>query len=215
MALLQILEFPDPRLRTRAQSVTQIDAALRTLIDDMFETMYAAPGIGLAATQVKDGRPLPQDPAWRDRMAALEIEIDAVEMNELSFYSSLKTGEAPGLMASVVKMRGTEVGQKVTELAVEAVANYAQPFTELRNFESNIVPVGGEYVDDAAVTTAVKSKFVEAKTVDASSIHVETLQGEVMLSGFAKNATEKADAERLAREVKGVKRVKNEIAIRN
>lgn len=73
----------------------------------------------------------------------------------------------------------------------------------------------GEYVDDAAVTTAVKSKFVEAKTVDASSIHVETLQGEVMLSGFAKSATEKADAERLARDVKGVKRVKNEIAIRN
>jgi peptide deformylase len=52
MALLQILEFPDPRLRTKAQPVTQVDAALRTLVDDMFETMYAAPGIGLAATQV-------------------------------------------------------------------------------------------------------------------------------------------------------------------
>jgi peptide deformylase len=52
MALLQILEFPDPRLRNRAQPVTQVDAALRTLIDDMLETMYAAPGIGLAATQV-------------------------------------------------------------------------------------------------------------------------------------------------------------------
>jgi peptide deformylase len=52
MALLQILEFPDPRLRTRAQSVTQVDTALRKLVDDMFETMYAAPGIGLAATQV-------------------------------------------------------------------------------------------------------------------------------------------------------------------
>jgi peptide deformylase len=52
MALLQILEFPDPRLRTRAQPVTEVDASLRTLIDDMFETMYAAPGIGLAATQV-------------------------------------------------------------------------------------------------------------------------------------------------------------------
>jgi peptide deformylase len=52
MALLQILEFPDPRLRTRAQPVTQVDATLRTLVDDMFETMYAAPGIGLAATQV-------------------------------------------------------------------------------------------------------------------------------------------------------------------
>jgi peptide deformylase len=52
MALLQILEFPDPRLRTRAQPVTQVDASLRKLVDDLFETMYSAPGIGLAATQV-------------------------------------------------------------------------------------------------------------------------------------------------------------------
>jgi peptide deformylase len=52
MALRTILEYPDPRLRTRAQPVTTFDAALGALIDDMFETMYAAPGIGLAATQV-------------------------------------------------------------------------------------------------------------------------------------------------------------------
>jgi len=52
MALLEILEFPDPRLRTRAAPVTRFDAALGQLIDDMFETMYAAPGIGLAASQV-------------------------------------------------------------------------------------------------------------------------------------------------------------------
>ena len=52
MALLRILEFPDPRLRTRAVPVAQFDAALRQLVADMLETMYAAPGIGLAATQV-------------------------------------------------------------------------------------------------------------------------------------------------------------------
>jgi peptide deformylase len=52
MALRTILEYPDPRLRTRAQPVIQFDAELRQLVDDMFETMYAAPGIGLAATQV-------------------------------------------------------------------------------------------------------------------------------------------------------------------
>ncbi len=52
MALRTILEFPDPRLRTRAQPVTRFDAELGRLIDDMFETMYAAPGIGLAATQI-------------------------------------------------------------------------------------------------------------------------------------------------------------------
>jgi peptide deformylase len=52
MAILNILEFPDPRLRTLAKPVAVVDDALRQLIDDMFETMYAAPGIGLAATQV-------------------------------------------------------------------------------------------------------------------------------------------------------------------
>lgn len=52
MAILNILEFPDSRLRTIAKPVTVVDDALRLLIDDMFETMYDAPGIGLAATQV-------------------------------------------------------------------------------------------------------------------------------------------------------------------
>jgi peptide deformylase len=52
MSLLPIVEFPDPRLRTKAQPVTVFDAALKQLVADMFETMYAAPGIGLAATQV-------------------------------------------------------------------------------------------------------------------------------------------------------------------
>lgn len=52
MALLNILHFPDPKLRTVAQPVTVFDAELRQLVRDMFETMYEAPGIGLAATQV-------------------------------------------------------------------------------------------------------------------------------------------------------------------
>ena len=52
MSQLTILEYPDPRLRTKAQPVVVFDAALQTLIDAMFETMYSAPGIGLAATQV-------------------------------------------------------------------------------------------------------------------------------------------------------------------
>jgi peptide deformylase len=52
MAVRTILEFPDPRLRTRAQPVKRFDAALSALIEDLLETMYAAPGIGLAATQV-------------------------------------------------------------------------------------------------------------------------------------------------------------------
>jgi peptide deformylase len=52
MARLPILEYPDPRLRTRARAVTEFDTALSRLVDDMLDTMYAARGIGLAATQV-------------------------------------------------------------------------------------------------------------------------------------------------------------------
>jgi hyperosmotically inducible protein len=72
----------------------------------------------------------------------------------------------------------------------------------------------GAYVDDATITTQIKSRFVENKDVDASSIRVETLNGTVMLSGFAKSATEKATAETIAQKVNGVRSVKNEIAVR-
>ena len=70
------------------------------------------------------------------------------------------------------------------------------------------------YVDDAAITTAVKAKFVDDKTVSASSISVETLNGTVQLSGFAKSTAEKAQAEAIARGVRNVRAVRNDIAVR-
>jgi peptide deformylase len=63
MAQLAILEYPDPRLRTKAAPVTRFDAALKQQIADMLETMYAAPGIGLAATQVD----------WHHRLLVIDI----------------------------------------------------------------------------------------------------------------------------------------------
>lgn len=72
----------------------------------------------------------------------------------------------------------------------------------------------GAYVDDAAITTKIKARFIDNKDVDTLSIKVETLNGTVMLSGFAKSANEKATAEVLARKVEGVRAVKNEIAVR-
>jgi len=56
MAILDILHFPDPSLRKKAHPVTDVDDSVRTLVSDMFETMYEAPGIGLAAIQVNDPR---------------------------------------------------------------------------------------------------------------------------------------------------------------
>jgi osmotically-inducible protein OsmY len=72
----------------------------------------------------------------------------------------------------------------------------------------------GAYVDDAAITTSVKARFVDNRDVDAASIKVETLNGTVMLSGFAKNNLERGTAERIARDVSGVRSVRNEIAVR-
>jgi osmotically-inducible protein OsmY len=72
----------------------------------------------------------------------------------------------------------------------------------------------GSYVDDAGITTLVKARMAESKLVSATSISVETLNGTVMLSGFAVSATEKSAAENIARGVNNVKLVKNEIAIR-
>ncbi|MES1941181.1 peptide deformylase [Salinisphaera sp. T5B8] len=56
MAILEILHFPDPRLRERTEPITVFDDALSRFIDDMFDTMYDAPGVGLASTQVGDTR---------------------------------------------------------------------------------------------------------------------------------------------------------------
>ncbi|MHB1198680.1 MAG: BON domain-containing protein [Polaromonas sp.] len=72
----------------------------------------------------------------------------------------------------------------------------------------------GAYVDDAAITTAVKAKLLADKTVSGTSISVETLNGTVQLSGFAKSTAEKTQAGNIARDVKNVKAVRNDIVVR-
>lgn len=72
----------------------------------------------------------------------------------------------------------------------------------------------GAYIDDATITTAVKARFVDSTQVDAGAISVETLEGTVMLSGFAKSQAERDAAESIARATKGVKSVKNQLVVR-
>lgn len=106
MALLPILEFPDPRLRTVAKPVEVFDDALRTKVADMFETMYDAPGIGLAATQVDFHRRVIVIDVSEDKSEPLvfinpEIEILDQEMSQydegcLSVPGFFETVERPG-----------------------------------------------------------------------------------------------------------------------
>ena len=98
--------------------------------------------------------------------------------------------------------------QLTSILAVLAIAT-ASGCAVTRGQES-----AGAYIDDAAITTSVKASFVENKDVDATSIKVETLNGTVMLSGFAKNQTERMAAEDIAAKVKGVKSVRNQLVIK-
>lgn len=72
----------------------------------------------------------------------------------------------------------------------------------------------GAYVDDTVITSGVKARFIDNPNVDAASIKVETLNGTVLLSGFAKSTLERNSAEGLARTVAGVRQVRNEIAVR-
>ncbi len=72
----------------------------------------------------------------------------------------------------------------------------------------------GAYVDDAAITTAVKARFIDSKAVDANAISVETMKGTVMLTGFANSSNEKNTAESLTWKVNGVRAVRNEVLVR-
>jgi alkylation response protein AidB-like acyl-CoA dehydrogenase len=87
------------------------------------------------------------DIAWREKLARTDIEISGLEMFEQEFYSRLASGQNPGPLSSMIKLRGTEVMQQVQEFAVEAAANYAMPFPEQRTWNSNVEPIGPEGVD--------------------------------------------------------------------
>ncbi len=73
----------------------------------------------------------------------------------------------------------------------------------------------GAFVDDTTITTQIKARMAKDPMVAAVSISVETLKGEVQLSGFAKSSAERTQAEVIARDVNGVKRVRNDIVVRN
>lgn len=119
MARLTILEYPDPRLRTRAVPVTRFDAVLGQLIDDLFETMYAAPGIGLAATQVDVHQRLIVVDVSKDQSGPLVLinpEIiarDGVEITEEGCLS------VPGIYDEV---------ERADRVTVRALDRHGAPF---------------------------------------------------------------------------------------
>jgi len=101
MALRTILEFPDPRLRTRASPVTRFDTELGRLIDDMFESMYAAPGIGLAATQVDVHKRVIVIDVSKDKTAPLHIVNPQILTREGTAQTEEGCLSVPGIYEDV------------------------------------------------------------------------------------------------------------------
>ncbi len=127
MSKLNILEYPDPRLRTVAAPVSQFDARLQQLIDDMTETMYAARGIGLAATQVdqhlrllvmdvseaRDHLQVFINPELQDRSGTLRSEEGCLSVPEI--YAEVKRAERVSVRAQ--NARGEHFEQQLEGLA--------------------------------------------------------------------------------------------------
>jgi alkylation response protein AidB-like acyl-CoA dehydrogenase len=88
-----------------------------------------------AASQVKDGKPLTQDPRFRDRLTRLEVELMALQITNLRFLDQLRGGKPPGAEISMLKIRGTEIQQMLTELMMQAVGPLAQPFRPVADYD--------------------------------------------------------------------------------
>ncbi|MFZ2314880.1 MAG: peptide deformylase [Gammaproteobacteria bacterium] len=126
MALLDILQYPDPRLRTKAAPVAHVDAALRGQVDDMYETMYAAKGVGLAATQVNIHLRLFTMDVSENRdqpMCIVNPEIISQEGEVYEGEGCLSVDSAFDKVkrAAKVTMRGTDLDGKPVELKAEGL----------------------------------------------------------------------------------------------
>ncbi len=120
MALLEILEYPDPRLRTKAAPVADVDERVRAIVNDMFETMYAAPGIGLAATQVN----------VHERIITIDVSEDKSE--PLVFINpeiTVLEGEPETMQEGCLSVPGFyEDVTRIEHCLVKAIDRHGNPF---------------------------------------------------------------------------------------
>ncbi len=120
MALLDILEFPDSRLRTKAKPVQDVDGRIAQLSDDMLETMYAAPGIGLAASQVNVHQRLIVIDVSEDKSSPLVLINPEIVARDGEIETSEGCLSIPGFYEPV---------DRSLEITVEAIDREGNPFS--------------------------------------------------------------------------------------
>ncbi len=105
----------------------------------------------IARAETDNGRPLIEDSSFRDKLADLDIQVTALEFTELRALSTMAVGGAPGPEVSFLKIRGSEIQQRITELAVEAVGYYAMPYQPSLLWQgANEEPIGPAYAHQSA-----------------------------------------------------------------
>ena len=123
-----------------------------------------------AAERSDNGEKLSDDPAFARKIAETDVEVTAVEYTEHRIMSQLSNGQNPGAAASMIKLRGSDTNQKITELGMEAIAYYAEPHVlEARNWGSNVPPVG----PDHALMVMPKYLNTRAQTIFGGSNEVQ------------------------------------------
>lgn len=106
----------------------------------------------IARTEFSNGASLWDDTDFRSNISDISIQLTALEYTELRTLASESAGKGPGPEASLLKVRGTEIGQRIDELIVEATGYYSMPFRGGPASDSNVFPVGPEYADGVAGT---------------------------------------------------------------
>ena len=105
----------------------------------------------IAAAEKSGGRRLDQNPRFRGRMAQLEIDLMTLDYSTRRFVAAANAGDEPGTEVSFLKIRGSDMGQNILEMIMEAVAYYAMPYTpEAEIWGSNEPPIGPDYAALAA-----------------------------------------------------------------
>jgi alkylation response protein AidB-like acyl-CoA dehydrogenase len=127
---------------------------------------------GVAAQHTKHGRPLLEDPRFADRLARVEVELMALEITNLRFLDQMRGGRDPGAEVSLLKIRGTEIQQALTELMMDAVGPFAQAFQPLEaaNFDANTARISPRYCNYRKTTIYAGSNEIQRNIIAKMSL---------------------------------------------
>ena len=126
----------------------------------------------VAAGQTKHGRPLLEDPRFADRLARVEVELMALEITNLRFLDQMRGGRDPGAEVSLLKIRGTEIQQALTELMMDAVGPFSQAFQalEAQNFDADTARIAPRYCNYRKTTIYAGSNEIQRNIIAKMSL---------------------------------------------